>query len=185
VIIILVTAVVSCALTWIFSEVLHKHSAKRNATYQTSFLLKTEQLKILTELQGVVLDYYRIYSEFLWASWEEVGRTLSKKEQAYVGELWDQMEQTALRLFALSSRVDHLVIRSYVDYLEEVARQYAASSGEILDGGSSTKSQENVGKQDGEVQRIAIMLNSMNRPGFPGDSFDWFSHAALARDWSA
>jgi hypothetical protein len=25
----------------------------------------------------------------------------------------------------------------------------------------------------------------VNRPGFPGDSFDWFSHAALARDWSA
>ncbi|MCU1363483.1 MAG: hypothetical protein JWM55_1311 [Acidimicrobiaceae bacterium] len=26
---------------------------------------------------------------------------------------------------------------------------------------------------------------TMNRPGYSGGSFDWFSHAALARDWSA
>jgi len=25
----------------------------------------------------------------------------------------------------------------------------------------------------------------LNRPGYSGGSFDWFSHAALARDWSA
>jgi hypothetical protein len=124
-------------------------------------LLKTEQLKVLTELQGVVLEYYRAYSEFLWANWEGKQRSLSKKEQSYLGDLWDQMEQTALRLFALSSRVDHLVIRSQVDLLEEVGRQYAVCSGEIFLGVDSTKSEENVSKQEDEIQRLAIVLNSM------------------------
>jgi hypothetical protein len=160
-VIILVTAIVSAALTWIFSEISHKHTSKQNSADQTAFLHKTEQLRILTELQNVVLDYYRAYSEFLWASWEREERALSKKEKAYLGELWDEMEQTALKLFALSSRVDHLIIRSHVDYLEEIGRQYAACRGEMFEGGVSSKSEKNVGTQDNEVQRIAIVLNSM------------------------
>lgn len=157
--IILITAVVSAALTWGFSEISHRHSSKRAALNQTTFLHKTEQLKILSELQAAVLEYYHLYSEFLWGSWEESEGMLSKKEKVYVRELWETMEQSALKLFALSSRVDHLLIRSQVDYLEEMARQYALMRGEMMETEGFTRSKENVAKQDQEIQRTAIKLN--------------------------
>jgi hypothetical protein len=144
-----------------FSEISHRHFAKRNIVDQTAFLHKTEQLKILTELQSVVLDYYAAYSGFLWGRWEELKGTLSKKEKAGVSEIWEEMEQTALRMFALSSRIDHIRIRSQVDYLEEIARQYSLFPGEATEGEISTKSSKNVVKQDDEVQRMAIKLNGM------------------------
>jgi hypothetical protein len=158
--IVIITAVVSASLTWIFSEISHRHFAKRNVADQTVFLHKTEQLKILTELQIVVLDYYAAYSGFLWGRWEELKGSLSKKEKASVSEIWEEMEQTALRMFALSSRIDQLQIRSQVDFLEEIARQYSLFPGESTDGETSIKSSRNVVKQDEEVQRLAIGLNS-------------------------
>lgn len=157
--IILVTAVVSAALTWVFSEISHRHSSKRAVANQTAFLHKTEQLTILSELQDIILEYYRIYSKFLWGTWEESEGTLNKKDKAHVAELWDSMELTALKMFAVSSRVDHLIIRSKVDYLEEMARQYVLMRGVMMNDGESTRSRDNVVEHDQGIQRTAILLN--------------------------
>jgi hypothetical protein len=134
-VIILVTAVVSAALTWVFSEISHRHSSKRAVANQTAFLHKTEQLTILSELQDIILEYYRIYSKFLWGTWEESEGTLNKKDKAHVAELWDSMELTALKMFAVSSR------------------------GVMMNDGESTRSRDNVVEHDQGIQRTAILLN--------------------------
>jgi hypothetical protein len=158
---ILVTAVVSAILTWLFAEITHRHSDKRAMAGQTSLLHKTEQVKILTELQDVVLEYYSAYSAYLWGAWEESERSLSKKEQACLGELWENMEALALKMFALSARVDHLRIRSRIDFLEEVARWRTVSPGVHTEDGVVTTSSDNILSDDHYVQRIAIEVNRM------------------------
>ena len=158
---IFVTAVVSAILTWIFAELTHRHSDNRAVACQTSLLHKTEQVKILTELQDIVLEYYSTYSGYLWGAWEETERPLTKKEQGSLGELWENMEGLALKLFALSARVDDLKIRSRVDYLEEVARWRTVSPGVHSEDGEVTTSSDNILSDDHFVQRIAIELNRM------------------------
>jgi hypothetical protein len=152
---------VSAILTWVFSELTHRHSDKRSVAGQTSLLHKTEQVKILKELQDVVLEYYSAYSGYLWGVWAESERSLKKKERAHVEELWEQMEALALRMFALSARVDHLKIRSRIDYLEEVARWRTASPGTHTEGGVVTNCSDNILSDDHYVQRIAIEVNRM------------------------
>lgn len=158
---ILVTAIVSAVLTWVFAELTHRHSDKRAEAGQTSLLHKSEQVKILTELQDVVLEYYSAYSGYLWGAWAESERSLKKKELAHVEELWEQMEALALKMFALSARVDHLKIRSRIDYLEEVARWRTVTPGTHSEDCVVTTSSDNILSDDHYVQRIAIEVNRM------------------------
>jgi len=158
---VVITAVISAVLTWIFSEVTHRRSAKRRAVDQVALLHKREQVKILSELQDVVLRYYGSYSEYLWGAWEEKKGRLSKKQIGYLQETWTEMEELALRLFALAARIDDLQIRSKIDMLEEIARWNTVSPGEHSEDGAVTTSSANILKDDQAIQRRAIEVNRL------------------------
>ena len=74
-------------------------------------------------------------------------------------ESWQDMEDSALRLFTLSAKVDFNSITSQVDMLEEIERWKKVEPGVPTVDGVVTESQVNVLKDDKSIQRRAILLN--------------------------
>jgi len=157
--IIVLTAVLSATLAWVFSEITHRRSAQRKSANEIALLHKTEQVKILNELQEVVLRYYSAYSKYVWAAWGERHATLSKRAKSHLEKSWQEMEDLALKLFALSAKVDDLMIRAKVDMLEEIARWNTVSPGVDTEGGAVTDSKANILEDDQSIQRRAITVN--------------------------
>ena len=156
---IVVTAALSVTLTWIFTEITHRNTSKRNSTTEIGLLHKSEQIKILNELPDEVLAYYNAYSNYLWLAWAEKHSSLSKKDMSQLEKSWKSMEDSALRLFALSAKIDDVSIRAEVDLLEEIARWNTVEPGAHTENGKFSKSRANILKDDQSIQRRAILLN--------------------------
>jgi hypothetical protein len=157
----LVTAVIASVVTWLLTEHSHRKHVREDAKGNVDTLRRAEQVKALVDLQQLVLEYYETFSEHLWSAWELSERTLKARAlQTKADESWEKLERLALRLFALSARIDDLKIRSLVDHVEEIARWSTVSPGEHIEGpGKTSRSSKNVLDDDQRVQREAISLN--------------------------
>lgn len=144
---------------WILNEISHRWRAKDEDSRELKRQHRHLQSEALVELQRVALEYYEIAGCSLWMAWkisEEDGKGSIEKAE----ELHDTLEAKTFEMFAVIARIDDLRIRSWVSYLEEMARQFVSIPGEkFLDTGSH-RDISALMEQDNELQRILIQLNN-------------------------
>jgi len=161
--VLIATAVIAGGAAWALSEFSHRKRDVKRSAAEAERARRSQQVKVLTELQQLVLQFYETFSHHLWASWSvNKSKKKGKKKdlELSLAEAWTQQQSLALRLFALSARVDDAKIRSGVDFLEELARNAVLTPGRhYLPGGQTTTSTSNVRDDDHNVQRSAILLN--------------------------
>lgn len=152
-------AIVASVVTWKLTQLSHRKEMSDQSAATLQQFHRVQQIEVLVELQNVLLEYYEVFSLHLWTAWEVQKRSLRRGLKQEADEAWQKMDALALRLFALSSRVDDLKIRSMVDYVEEIARDATASPGKHYLGTTETISSKNVMEDDRSIQNTVVALN--------------------------
>lgn len=148
-------------LGWLLNEVSHRRRLRDEDRRHLAREHRTIQTNALTGLQRAGIEYATTARRLLYAGWEAAQVPDDRDKLAEVDALSDELDAETDALFAARAMVDDLRIRSYADYLEEMARQFISSPGEpLFDGAQSSKGEEYLWRQDDDLQSILWRLNN-------------------------
>jgi hypothetical protein len=155
-------SVFTLVLGWVLNEISHRWRSRDEGRQEKERQHRAAQTAALIDLQRVAREYYEIAGRSLWVAWSCTETPNDEDYEAEANELHDDLESQTMELFATRARVDDLRIRSFVDYLEEMARQFIAASGESFapNAGLPRRGEAVLLEQDSRLQGILLQLNN-------------------------
>lgn len=156
------TAVLSVGtllLGWVLNEISHRWRMREEGRRHLARQHIGLQVSALTEVQGVATNYATTARWLLFATWELQRRPNDDDLGAEVEDLSVELDAQTDELFGAEAKVDDLRIRSYIDYLEEMARQFLCWPGEQTFGTETSRGETVLWEQVDELQRILWRLN--------------------------
>jgi hypothetical protein len=145
--------IATLVLGWALNEVSHRWRTKDKDERERLRQRRASQSNALIQLQQLALEYLEIAQHALWTAWECSQTPGNKKLDAKADDLHSELEHKTLELFAARARVDDLRIRSVIDHLEEMSRQFIVMPGESIDvEGAKRQGERVVLEQDHQLE---------------------------------
>jgi hypothetical protein len=154
-------SVFTLVLGWVLNENSHRWRSRDESRQEKERQHRATQTAALIDLQRFALEHYEIAGRSLWVAWSCTETPNNEDYEAEANELYEDRESKTRELFATRARVDDLRIRSWVDHLEEMARQFIDMAGESFypDKGLRRGEAELLG-QDRRLEGILLQLNA-------------------------